>query len=90
MRRITDKEKEEIIEKRKGGATVMALAVEYDTSISTVARIINPEYAESVRKQQKERYHREKEEKEQMKKELEALKAGQEELEALRGTREEE
>ena len=74
MRRITDKEKEEIIGKRKAGATVMAIAVEYGASISTITRILNPEYAESVRKQQNARYQREKEEKEKMKKELEELR----------------
>ena len=81
MRRIADKEKEEIIEKRKAGATVMSLAVEYGASISTITRILNPEYAESVRRQQNARYQREKEEREKMKKELEALRGKKEERE---------
>lgn len=86
MRRITDREKDEILKKRAEGATLMSLATEYETTLSTITRIVKPEYAESIRKQQKERYRREKEEKEQMRRELEALKAGQE---ALRGEQEE-
>ena len=73
MRRLTDKEKEEIRQKRAEGMTVMALAVEYDTSLSTVTRIINERYAENIRKQQNARYHRQREEFLRMRKELEEI-----------------
>lgn len=74
MRRLTDREKEEIRQKRAEGKTVMAIAVEYDTSLSTVTRIINEKYAESIRVQQRERYRKDKAEKEALLKELEELR----------------
>ena len=78
MVKLTDKQREEIKQKRAEGATVMSLAVEYNTSITTVIRIINEKYAENIRKQQNARYHRQREEQERMKRELEELRAKQE------------
>lgn len=78
MRRLTDREKEEIRQKRADGMTVMAIAVEYNTSLSTVTRVINEKYAESIRKKQNERYYKDKAEKEAMQKELEELRGKKE------------
>lgn len=78
MVKLTDKQREEIKQKRAEGATVMSLAVEYNTSLTTVTRIINEKYAENIRKQQNARYHRQREEQERMKRELEELRAKQE------------
>ena len=75
--KFTEEQKEEIRGKRKEGATVMSLAVEYGTSLSTITRIVDEKYAESVRRQQNARYHRQREEIMQMKKELEELRAKQ-------------
>ena len=57
----------------------MSLAVEYNTSLTTVTRIINPEYAENIRKQQNARYHRQREEQERLKRELEELRGKRDE-----------
>lgn len=70
---FTEEQKKEIREKREAGATIMALAVEYNTSLSTITRVVNEKYAESVRKLQNARYHRQREEFLRMKKELEEL-----------------
>lgn len=79
--KFTEEQKEEIRKKRAEGAKIMSLAVEYDTSISTIARITNPEYAESIRKHQNARYHRQKEEFKKMKSELEAMRGNEEKRE---------
>ena len=79
--KFTEEQKEEIRKKRDEGATVMSLAVEYATSISTIARITNPEYAESIRKHQNARYHRQKEEIRKMREELEAIRGNEEKKE---------
>ena len=79
MVKLTDKQREEIKQKRAEGATVMSLAVEYNTSLTTVTRIINPEYAENIRKQQNARYHRQREEQERLKRELEELRGKRDE-----------
>ena len=79
--KFTEEQKEEIRKKRAEGAKIMSLAVEYDTSISTIARIINPEYAESIRKHQNARYHRQKEELRKMREELEAVRGNEEKRE---------
>lgn len=78
MRRFTEQEKEDIRKKRADGMTVMAIAVEYGTSLSTVNRFLNERYAESIRAQQKARYWKEKAEKEAMLKELEELRGKKE------------
>lgn len=74
MRRFTEQEKEDIRKKREDGMTVMAIAVEYSTSLSTINRFLNEEYAESTRAQQRARYWKAKAEKEAMQKELEELR----------------
>lgn len=74
MRRFTEQEKEDIRKKRAEGMTVMAIAVEYGTSLSTITRFLSEKYAESIRAQQRERYYRQKAEKEAMQKELEELR----------------
>ena len=79
MVKLTDKQREEIKQKRAEGATVMSLAVEYNTSLTTVTRIINPEYAENIRKQQNARYHRQREEQERLTRELEELRGKRDE-----------
>lgn len=81
MRRLTEKEIEEIKAKRAEGTTVMAIAVELGISLSTVNRVLSEKYAESIRAQQKARYWKAKAEKESLIKELEELrgKAGKKE-----------
>ena len=73
MKKLTDAQRDEIRKKRAEGKTVMALAVEYDTSLSTITRITNEKYADSIRKQQNARYRRQRDEFLRMKKELEEL-----------------
>lgn len=70
---FTEEQKKEIREKREAGATIMALAVEYNTSLSTITRVVNEKYAENVRKLQNARYHRQREEFLRMRKELEEI-----------------
>lgn len=84
MRRFTEQEKEDIRKKRAEGMTVMTIAVEYGTSLSTITRFLSEKYAESIRAQQRARYHRQKAEKEAMQKELEELreKVGKKEKDA--------
>lgn len=84
MIKLTDVQRDEIRKKRAEGMTVMAIAVEYNTSLSTVTRIVNEKYAENIRKQQNARYHRQKAEKEALIKELEELreKTGKKEKDA--------
>ena len=74
MTKLTDAQRDEIRKKRAEGATVMSLAVEYATSLTTVTRICDEKYAERIRKQQNARYYRQKAEKEAMQKELEKLR----------------
>ena len=74
MRIFTEQEKEDIRKKRAEGMTVMAIAVEYSASLSTINRFLNEKYAESIRAQQKARYWKIKAEKEAMQKELEELR----------------
>ena len=74
MRRFTEQEKEDIRKKRADGMTVMAIAVEYGASLSTVNRFLSEKYAESIRAQQKARYWSAKAEKEAVQKELEELR----------------
>ena len=71
--KFTEEQKEKIREERKAGASQMALAVKYGTSLSTICRVLDDEYAESVRKYQNARYHRQREEYLRMKKELEEI-----------------
>ena len=74
MRRFTDQEKEDIRKKRADGMTVMAIAVEYSASLSTINRFLSEKYAENIKKQQRARYWKIKAEKEAMQKELEELR----------------
>lgn len=77
--KFTEEQKKEIKEKREAGATIMALAVEYNTSLSTITRMVNEKYAENVRKLQNARYHRQKEEFARIKAELEELRGKRDE-----------
>lgn len=74
MRRFTEQEKEDIRKKRADGMTVMAIAVEYSTSLSTINRFLNDKYAESTRAHQRAKYWKAKAEKEAMQQELEELR----------------
>lgn len=74
MRRFTEQEKADIRKKRAEGMTVMAIAVEYSASLSTVNRFLNEKYAENIKKQQRARYWKIKAENEAMQKELEELR----------------
>ena len=77
--KFTEEQKKEIREKRKAGATVMALAVEYGTSLSTITRIVNDKYAENVRKLQNARYRRQRDEYLRLKKMEEELRGKRDE-----------
>lgn len=74
MRRFTEQEKEDIRKKRADGMTLMAIAVEYSASLSTINRFLSEKYAESIRAQQKAKYWKAKAEKEAVQKELEELR----------------
>lgn len=74
MRRFTEQEKEDIRKKRAEGMTVMAIAMEYSASLSTINRFLNEKYAENIKKQQRAKYWKAKAEKEALQKELEELR----------------
>lgn len=74
VRRFTEQDKENIRKKRAEGMTVMAIAVEYSASLSTINRFLSEKYAESIRAQQRARYWKIKAENEAVQKELEELR----------------
>lgn len=48
--KVTDSQKQQIISMRNSGMTYNAIAEETGFSRTTIIRVINPQYAESVRK----------------------------------------